>query len=70
MESQEQQIRAYMKQLADMGYHSYQINDIIKDVIHTTRLEGLTPAQAADLLEALEDYIKFASKCKRGSNQK
>jgi hypothetical protein len=51
------------KKLAELGYHAFQIDSIIKDIIGTTRLDNVTEEQSSQIVEALEEYIRFASKC-------
>ena len=68
MKQQLRQIQEYIDQLSNLGYHSFQINSIIKDTVQTTRIDFLSPEQSKELLTALEEYIQFAVKCK-GKNK-
>jgi hypothetical protein len=51
------------EKLANSGYHASQIDSIIKDIIGTTRLDNITEEQSSEIVEMLEEYIRFASKC-------
>jgi hypothetical protein len=51
------------KKLAKTGYHASQIDSIIKDIIGTTRLDNINEEQSSQIVETLEEYIRFASKC-------
>lgn len=54
-------------QLAVLGYHNYQIDGIIRDAVDGEDLSRLSAEQQQHLLEELEQYISFASKCKKKS---
>lgn len=59
-----EQILQSIKQLSDLGYHDFQIDSILNDTVNTKRVDSLTPEQRKELFEVLEDYIKFALKCR------
>lgn len=64
MQNRLSQIEELEKKLLDMGYHSYQINTIIEDVIGTTNYKEIDYAKADLLVKELKNYVSFAIKCK------
>ncbi|WP_312336649.1 hypothetical protein [Anaerospora hongkongensis] len=60
----EQRVTQFIKQLEDLGYRSFQIDDIIRDAVGVSKIENLSLAQTQILEEALQDYVSFAFKCK------
>jgi hypothetical protein len=64
MAEQRVSVHQYIKQLEDLGYRSFQIDDIIQDAVGVSKIEDLPPAQMQILEEALQDYVSFAFKCK------
>jgi hypothetical protein len=65
MPEQREHMIQYIKQLEDLGYRSFQIDEIIRDAVGVSKIENLTQAQMQTLEEALQDYISFAFKRKR-----
>lgn len=59
-----QQFQELTGQLQALGYHQFQIRQIIRDGMGTAELDRLTPEQQQALLRDLNDYVKFAMKCK------
>lgn len=59
-----EKIRELLVQLDGLGYHSFQVKEIIQETVGTTRLETLTEAEEANLVETLEEYVQFALKCR------
>lgn len=57
-------VNQYIKQLEELGYRSFQIDEIIRDAVGVSKVENLSPAQMQTLEEALQDYVSFAFKCK------
>ena len=64
MGGQRVSVNQYIKQLEDLGYRSFQIDEIIRDAVGISTIENLSPAQMQSLEEALRDYVSFAFKCK------
>lgn len=52
------------KQLLTLGYHEFQLDNIFKETVNTTRIEHLTEEQSLQLVHKLEYYINFALKCR------
>ncbi len=59
-----EEVKGLLEQLETMGYHPFQVRQIIQETIGTNELNALTPEQNQKLIEALEDYIQFAKKCR------
>ncbi len=57
-------IEELQKQLIAYGYYPFQLDAIAREAIGTTDLSGISGEQEKILAETLEDYIKFALKCK------
>jgi len=64
MLEQRERMNQHIKQLEDLGYRSFQIDDIIRDAVGVAKIENLTQAQMQTLEEALQEYVSFAFKCK------
>lgn len=64
MSEQGDRLIQYIKQLEDLGYRSFQIDEIVREAVGITKIDNLTQAQAQTLEEALQDYVSFAFKCK------
>lgn len=64
MENCIKQLKAYIKQLSDLGYHDFQINSIIEDAVGTSNLRKLRIEQVNDVTETLAEHLKFALKCR------
>ncbi len=64
MGEQRVSVNQYIKQLEDLGYRSFQIDEIIRDAVGVSKIENLSPPQMQCLEEALQDYVSFAFKCK------
>lgn len=58
-------ITSLRRQLLDLGYRSYQIDDIYRETVGTCNIDGLPPEQSQILIKAMEEYIEFAHKCRR-----
>lgn len=58
-----ERIASLEKQLSDLGYHSYQIDEIYREVVGTSVIAGLSHEQYQSITEAMQEYIAFASKC-------
>lgn len=63
MEKDIRSIQELQRRLLELGYYQFQVDGIIRDVVGTTDLTALTPAQAVELAETLEDHVAFAIKC-------
>jgi len=64
MSVKHERLAQYIKQLEDLGYRSFQIDEIIREAVGLDRIDNLTQAQVHTLEEALQDYVSFAFKCK------
>ncbi|MBP2627996.1 MAG: hypothetical protein H6Q68_2707 [Firmicutes bacterium] len=51
-------------QLLTLGYHPSQLNQITEDEIGMKDLTNINSMQADCLIASLENYIRFALKCK------
>lgn len=60
----EEQLRNLRTQLSNAGYHSFQIDNIIRDIAGTNDLVALDSTMQAELLGELENHIRFAKKCR------
>ena len=59
-----ERIRDLLEQLSVLGYHPFQIKQILEDAIETTELDSLALNEQEQLVKALEEYVKFAFKCR------
>jgi ABC-type transporter MlaC component len=59
-----EETKRLLEQLEEMGYHPFQVQQIVQDAIGTNELKTVTPEQNRKLIEALEEYIQFAKKCR------
>jgi len=57
-------IQELKKQLLDLGYHSFQIDSIDRDIHPKGDLAGLSAEQQQELIETLTEYVAFAHKCR------
>jgi len=64
MEKQLIRIHELKQQLIAIGYHSTQLSNIVREVIGNTALADSTEEQCCELIETLEYYCNFATKCK------
>ena len=72
MINEKQHIEDLKSQLLAMGYLPFQLDTIIRDTIDTTQLDKLTTLEVDQLSEVLEEYVRFAQKCRtsnRGKNK-
>lgn len=60
----QQQFQQLQNQLLQLGYHQYQLNSIVDDIIGTESFDTLSDDQMDQLLEAMTTYVNFAQKCK------
>ncbi|TWH49208.1 hypothetical protein [Sporomusa sp. KB1] len=60
------EIAQLIKQLYEVGYSHYQIEEIIRETTGTVRIKDLDSQQGIDLIQTLEDYIRFSIKCRQG----
>jgi hypothetical protein len=56
-----QRINELFKKLAFLGYYQFQMNNIIKEAIGTTKLEEADQAQQVRVINFLEKYEKLGS---------
>ncbi|QDR81168.1 hypothetical protein [Sporomusa termitida] len=65
----QEQIKQLTQKLLACGYHSSQIRHIISEAVESgTADTGSSQEQL--IIEALESYVEFGSKCKRTGNRK
>lgn len=64
MSSHLDQIATLRKQLLDLGYHEFQLDNIARETVDTTHIENLTEEQSLELVDAFEQYVRFALKCR------
>jgi hypothetical protein len=57
------QIEELKHQLHTLGYYSFQVDNLIRDAVHTSNLERLSTEELSRLQTELENYIEFARKC-------
>lgn len=57
------QVSELTNELQSCGYHPFQIKAIIRDTIDHS-VDNATAQELAVLISTLENYIKFAHKCK------
>lgn len=69
MQNDFSKIEELKRRLLDLGYHTYQIESIIKEATGKVDSYLTNPAQAACVIEALQDYLSFALKCKASSQK-
>ena len=53
------------QQVLTAGYHSAQLNSIVREVVEKDNLENITFEQSCELIAQLEYYRDFADKCKK-----
>jgi len=68
MSDQTDQIIKCKTELANLGYHNFQIDSIIKDTVGTLCVDKIDQGQYAQLLDTLHEYVNFASKCRKLTN--
>lgn len=60
-----QKIEQLTQKLLDCGYYPYQIKQIISDAMESDTTDtGISKEQL--VIDALESYVEFGAKCKRG----
>ncbi|MEM5768234.1 MAG: hypothetical protein AAGU23_07035 [Bacillota bacterium] len=64
MQDRLKRIHELKNQLLDLGYHSFQVDSIVKEAAGRIN-ESIDAYQAACIIESLEDYLHFAHKCKK-----
>ncbi|TCL36060.1 hypothetical protein EV210_1099 [Anaerospora hongkongensis] len=64
MSEQHERVSQYVKQLEDLGYRSFQIDEMIRDAVGTAKIDNLTQVQFQTLEESLQECVSFALKCK------
>jgi hypothetical protein len=62
------QISKCKAELANLGYHNFQIDSIIKDTVGTLHVDRIDQGQYTQLLDTLREYINFAFKCRKLTN--
>jgi hypothetical protein len=65
-----ERIRELRKQLINTGYHGFQIDDMIRDIAGSPQIDRLNNGQAEELIEALNEQIQFAFKCRESSRER
>jgi len=56
-------ISVMKERLLALGYHQWQLDEIINETIGTTNVIELSPRQTRLLIIALDEYVHFAEKC-------
>lgn len=56
-------------QLLNVGYHGFQVDDMIYDAVGTRDLSNLDGSKADQIVEALTDHLQFALKCRTGKKK-
>ena len=57
-------ISSLRKQLIDLGYYEFQLDSIMEETVDTVNIENLTAEQYRELIDILEEYARFAVKCR------
>jgi hypothetical protein len=57
------QIEEMKQELLQMGYYQFQIDGLVREVVHTTQLKQLSATDLEQLAKALESHLTFARKC-------
>ena len=57
-------ISSLRKQLIDLGYYEFQLDSIMEETVDTVNIENLTEEQYRELINILEEYARFAVKCR------
>lgn len=65
MEEYMKQIKAYIKQLLELGLYPFQIDRIVREAVGTSNLHKISKKQALNLKETLAEHIRFSVKCRR-----
>ena len=60
-----QDIKNLISQLRSLGYVQYQIDSIVKEAVGTVALSNLKKEEQTELVEVLQEYVKFAVKCRQ-----
>lgn len=68
MSDQTDLISRFKAELANLGYHNFQIDNIIMDTVGTLHVDRIDQGQYTQLLDALREYVNFASKCRKLTN--
>lgn len=58
------EIQSLIGTLSELGYQSFQIRDIIDENLEIQDIDSLTPEQADELIDVLQNHIEFAIKCR------
>ncbi len=66
MDSQLARIYELKLQLLHLGYHGFQVDAMIKEVLGVALPEEVDAEKRRQLIEALEKYAYFAIKARRG----
>lgn len=64
MSEQQERVSKYVKQLEELGYRSFQIDEMLRDAVGTAKIDNLSQAQLLTLEESLQECVSFALKCK------
>jgi hypothetical protein len=58
-----ERIEKLKQHLYSLGYYPFQVDDLIREIVHTGRLEKLSAEELNRLRKELENHIEFALKC-------
>jgi transcriptional regulator NrdR family protein len=57
------EIEAMKQELLQMGYYQFQVDSLVREVVHTTQLRQLSTDALEQLAAALKNHLAFARKC-------
>ena len=61
----QKKLQALIRQLEQLGYQAFQIDQIIEEAVGTLQWEHVSPAVQQELAENLEKRIRFAVRCRK-----
>lgn len=61
----QQELQERIRQLEQLGYQPYQIQQIIEEAVGTVHWQRVSPASQQELAEYLEQQIRFAVRCRK-----
>jgi Holliday junction resolvasome RuvABC DNA-binding subunit len=64
-----EQAKGLVDQLVALGYHSYQIKQMLEEIPGFSEKGPLSPELEKQIIQVLEDYLRFARKCQRTNSQ-
>lgn len=61
----QEELQARIRQLEQLGYQEYQIQQLMEEAIGTMQWERVSPVTQQELVEYLESQIDFAIRCRK-----